>query len=107
LVIIIGLILTSRPATAQRALIWKTEKIRSLLRYSLFMTWRQEILEIVRKLPEKFTLQDMYAYNPQLKRKFPKNNNIEAKIRQQLQYLRDDGLIQFVDDRGTYRKRKL
>jgi hypothetical protein len=38
-----------------------------------------------------------------LKKKFPYNENIKAKIRQQLQYLRDDGLIEFIGD-GKYRK---
>ena len=33
----------------------------------------------------------------------PENNNIEAKIRQQLQFLRDKGFIQFLSP-GQYKK---
>lgn len=32
----------------------------------------------------------------------PNNRNIEAKVRQQLQFLRDDGLISFLDNSGHY-----
>lgn len=32
----------------------------------------------------------------------PDNNHVEAKIRQQLQYLRNDGLINFLDNTGHY-----
>lgn len=32
----------------------------------------------------------------------PQNNNRFAKVRQTLQFLREDGLLTFVDNRGTY-----
>ncbi|WP_048075349.1 homing endonuclease associated repeat-containing protein [Haloquadratum walsbyi] len=50
------------------------------------------------------TLNELYdAMEIHLKLLFPDNNNIRAKIRQQLQRLRDDGDIEFRDARGTYR----
>ncbi|MBE6823326.1 MAG: hypothetical protein E7518_09565 [Ruminococcaceae bacterium] len=39
-----------------------------------------------------------------LSRLHPNNNHIRAKIRQQLQVLRNDGIIEFVDNAGTYKK---
>lgn len=50
-----------------------------------------------------FTLEDMYRFTEELKRRHLGNNNIEAKIRQQLQILRDKGFIEF-SGRGHYRK---
>lgn len=38
-----------------------------------------------------------------LKIQHPENQNIEAKIRQQMQFLRDKGMIEFLE-RGHYRK---
>ena len=37
-----------------------------------------------------------------LKQFKPDNHHLLPKVRQQLQLLRDDGLIQFLDGRGTY-----
>ncbi|MBN1664457.1 MAG: restriction endonuclease [Deltaproteobacteria bacterium] len=64
--------------------------------------WALEIIRIIESLnvPE-FTLQRIYGFEAQLKQKFPRNNFIRAKIRQQLQVLRDAGFIEFVG-RGHY-----
>lgn len=40
---------------------------------------------------------------PALKEQYRNNRNIEAKIRQQLQYLRDLGLVKF-EGNGVYKK---
>jgi type II restriction enzyme len=45
----------------------------------------------------------MYQFENKLKIKHPNNNFIKDKIRQQLQVLRDKGLIEFVG-RGKYKK---
>jgi type II restriction enzyme len=45
----------------------------------------------------------MYSFVEELRVKHPNNNNIEAKIRQQLQFLRDKGFIDF-SSRGIYKK---
>ena len=52
---------------------------------------------------ETFTLDEMYNFESQLKLKYPSNNHIKDKIRQQLQYLRDKGIIEFIG-RGVYKK---
>lgn len=64
--------------------------------------WALEILRIIQSLNvQEFTLQRMYDFEMQLKQRFPRNNFIRAKIRQQLQVLRDAGLIVF-NGRGRY-----
>ena len=51
---------------------------------------------------ETFSLNDMYSFENYLKIKHPENNNIKAKIRQQLQILRDRGYLKFIS-RGKYK----
>jgi type II restriction enzyme len=73
------------------------------------MTWRTDIQEVVEEKWRKgvsFTLREVYTVSRHLQRRHPGNGHLEAKIRQILQELRDDGIIQFVDDRGTYRRLK-
>lgn len=66
--------------------------------------WLLDILFCVNSINSiDFTLQDMYKFTATLKSKHRCNNNIEAKIRQQLQILRDKGFIEFLG-RGKYRK---
>ena len=66
--------------------------------------WRLDTFNVVSKIPANiFKLEQVYAFKQHLQELHPENRNIEAKIRQQLQELRDLGLIEFVD-RGIYRK---
>ena len=51
-----------------------------------------------------FTLQDVYSFCTELALKYPENNNVRAKLRQQLQLLRDKHIITFLGN-GTYQKR--
>ena len=44
----------------------------------------------------EFTLADMYAFENDLKIIHPENKNIKPKIRQQLQFLRDRGYLEFI-----------
>lgn len=55
---------------------------------------------------DAFSLKEIYSFENQLKEKYPNNNFIKDKIRQQIQLLRDKGLIEF-KTRGIYRKIKL
>lgn len=65
--------------------------------------WLFDTLICIQKIKEKeFDLEEVYKFEPFLKTKHPSNNNIQAKIRQQLQYLRDKNIIDFVG-RGKYR----
>ena len=52
----------------------------------------------------QFTLRDFQArYTDALAAQYPQNHHVPDKIRQQLQVLRDAGILAFVDNRGTYR----
>ncbi|HQT44628.1 MAG TPA: DpnI domain-containing protein [Candidatus Micrarchaeota archaeon] len=64
--------------------------------------WFADILYYVRKLDTKaFSLGDMYQFEDDLQKIHPENKHIREKIRQQLQVLRDRGILRF-DGQGTY-----
>lgn len=66
--------------------------------------WMFDVLKCVNKIKkEEFSLRDIYAYEAFLKTIHPENNNISAKIRQQLQILRDKKVISFLGN-GQYKK---
>lgn len=65
--------------------------------------WVALVLQIVELLPQEFTLQQVYAQEKELAKSYPANQNIRAKIRQQLQIIRDLGLIQFIKP-SVYRR---
>ena len=66
--------------------------------------WTIEIMKIVEQLDnERFKLEDIYAFEYSLKKKFPNNRFIRPKIRQQLQILRDKEIIRFLGN-GNYKK---
>lgn len=66
--------------------------------------WILETLSCMQQIPQtEFTLEQMYRFESQLKAKFPENHHIKPKIRQQLQFLRDNELVEFMG-RGKYRK---
>lgn len=67
--------------------------------------WLMDVLQCVDNLGDEFDLADMYAYTHLLEVKHPENHNVQAKIRQQLQILRDKGFLQFTA-RGRYKKIK-
>jgi type II restriction enzyme len=64
--------------------------------------WLLDIMQCVGKLGYNFSLEEVYGFEETLRKKHPDNHNIKAKIRQQLQILRDRGYIEFLD-RGCYR----
>lgn len=65
--------------------------------------WTIAVLSCVERIGHQaFTLDQMYKFETTLARQYPNNNFIKDKIRQQLQVLRDQGLIEFVS-RGKYR----
>ncbi len=66
--------------------------------------WRLDTFNVVSKIPTNiFKLEQVYAYKQHLQELHPENRNVEAKIRQQLQELRDLGLVEFLGG-GVYRK---
>ena len=88
------------------------DKVISIFQKTLFLRHQQKLeakgwlLDVMRCVEligtEEFTLQDIYQHEAMLKDLHPDNNNVQAKIRQQLQVLRDAGFLAFVG-RGVYR----
>ena len=73
------------------------------------MTWKEITRRIIAEnypVGSTFTLLDIYAYADQFQAAFPNNAHIEDKIRQTLQFLRDEGTLDFVDNNGAYRRLK-
>jgi type II restriction enzyme len=65
--------------------------------------WLLDVLICVEKIKKnEFSLGEVYNFESFLKAKHPSNNNVKAKIRQQLQFLRDKNIIEFVGP-GHYR----
>ena len=107
--------LTPLPASGKILLIDRMqpidrETVRQQWRAHLFLrddtpqkTWLLAVMRCLEELPDSFTLADCYRFVPTLQRAYPNNRNIEAKIRQQLQTLRDWGQLTFLG-RGRYQK---
>jgi type II restriction enzyme len=65
--------------------------------------WTLDVLQVVQSLGKlEFTLGDVYAHADALAKLHPNNAHVRPKIRQQLQILRDLGLLEFLGD-GRYR----
>jgi len=70
-------------------------------------SWILDIMSCVDNIKTNiFSLNDIYAFEMELKMKHPNNNFIKDKIRQQLQLLRNKGIIAF-KGRGVYEKVKI
>ena len=71
------------------------------------MTWNAIVWAEIQKRwrpGQSFVLQDLYKLEPKFNRAYPQNSFVRAKIRQTLQSLRDQGLVRFVDNAGTYER---
>ena len=72
------------------------------------MIWKdfvyQQIIEYCNRIGSRtFSLQDFYSDKEFIFEQFkPENQHRKAKVRQQLQFLRDDNLITFLDNSGHY-----
>jgi type II restriction enzyme len=85
---------------AQYARIQPLEKIEPAQR-----GWTLDVLNVVRSLGKPtFFLRDMYEREADLKKLHPANRHVRDKIRQQLQELRNLGLLNFLGG-GKYRLR--
>jgi len=68
--------------------------------------WINDILSCIEKLNKReFNLPDLYYFEEQLSIVHPHNKNIKPKIRQQLQILRDRGILKFKGN-GKYSLQK-
>ena len=67
------------------------------------MGWVADVLRCVEHIGEsEFTLADVYKFENYLGELHPDNHHVRDKIRQQLQVLRDAGILEFMG-RGRYR----
>jgi type II restriction enzyme len=68
--------------------------------------WTLDVLRVARSLEKRhFSLDELYAHEAELRSLHPANRNVKPKIRQQLQRLRDLGVIEFAGP-GHYRFQK-
>jgi type II restriction enzyme len=59
--------------------------------------WLLEVMKCVDSLNSQvFSIDDMYRFEYSLNKIYPQNRNVRAKIRQQLQVLRDNGYLEFL-----------
>lgn len=66
--------------------------------------WKLEVLKCVQSITnQEFNLDEINRFEPYLREKYPNNNHITDKIRQQLQFLRDYGLVEFLGN-GKFKK---
>ncbi|MFQ5664761.1 MAG: DpnI domain-containing protein [Terriglobia bacterium] len=94
---------THEPRTARK----QYDRLRPLQKIRLEARgWTLDVLNVVRKLGKpEFTLADAYGFADELARLHPQNRHVDEKIRQQLQRLRDLGILEFVE-RGRYRVKR-
>jgi len=91
-----------RPKEASREAFTRLERLSALTPKN--RGWAATILNLIDRLPHRqFSLVEMYRFEAELQLLFPKNGNIKPKIRQQLQFLRDAGLIRFCGE-GIYER---
>ncbi|MFA5271097.1 MAG: DpnI domain-containing protein [Candidatus Omnitrophota bacterium] len=65
--------------------------------------WIMDVMNCIDMFKKEFSLQEIYNFKNQLSSKHPNNKHIEDKIRQQLQFLRDKGYVEFLG-KGRYRR---
>jgi|WetSurMetagenome_2_1015567.scaffolds.fasta_scaffold335735_1 HKD family nuclease len=66
--------------------------------------WEKDVFKCLLELTnDVFTLKEVYSFEKYLGQMHPNNRYLKAKIRQQLQYLRDIGLVEFTRP-GVYKK---
>ena len=73
------------------------------------MTWKTDLSALIsaRWRPgQTFTLNQVYEFEDRLAVLHPANYHVQDKIRQTLQYLRNEGELSFIDERGAYLRLK-
>lgn len=96
-----GSILTSQDVRAQYQRLQPLAKLSPKIR-----GWTLDVLRAVQSLGrQQFSLADIYTFNEKLRLLHPSNDNVRPKIRQQLQKLRDAGILSFLGN-GQYTLRE-
>jgi type II restriction enzyme len=97
-------IVTNGQATNQSAVRQQYGRLRPLGDLAMEKRgWTLDVLRVVRAIGKKeFSLLEVYASEDSLGQLHPRNRHLRDKIRQQLQVLRDIGLLEFLGQ-GNYR----
>jgi type II restriction enzyme len=53
---------------------------------------------------EFFSLDDVYRLEGHFSHLYPRNRHVRDKFRETLQFLRNQGFVEFVDNHGMYRR---
>jgi len=99
-------IITEGRSRSPRAVREQYKKLRPLAKLQVGQRgWTLDTLNAIRSFgTNEFTLSEAYSLEPALAALHPDNHHVREKIRQQLQVLRDLGLLEFLGD-GNYRLR--
>jgi len=82
---------------------WKKTLFLRESRTDKLKGWILDTMKCIDRLNKKeFSLQEMYGFEKDLKLKYPNNKHIKDKIRQQLQFLRNKGYLEF-RGKGKYK----
>ncbi len=97
-------LIKNRIAEPKEKVVQRWERTAGLRKKSFKqMGWVADVLRCVEQIgASEFTLAEVYAFENYLGELHPENNNVRPKIRQQLQILRDAGVLEFLG-RGRYR----
>lgn len=99
-------------ALIDQSTIIKPELVQQQWQQTLFLkeqthknkNWLLTIMRCIERInQDEFNLKDVYFFEDELSTLFPNNKHIKDKIRQQLQKLRDQNIIEFIAH-GKYRK---
>lgn len=66
-------------------------------------TWKSIVQEVVEKQPREFRLADVLRHADEFRAEYPANRFVDAKIRQSLQVLRNQGVLRFLGG-GLYER---
>jgi type II restriction enzyme len=81
---------------------WQKTAFIKKIKKPEFKGWILDTMNCIETLNKKeFSLGEIYQFEKDLEKIHPENRNIKAKIRQQLQFLRDKGFLKFIKP-GVY-----
>jgi len=87
-----GLVLPKQTVLAS----WQATAFLAHQRQAGARSWLLEVIRCIETLSAReFVLDDLYRFESHLSSRYPENRHVRAKIRQQLQVLRDSGWLEF------------
>lgn len=81
---------------------WRKTRFLQEIRNDAAKGWLLQTMQCIDRIGKRrFQLQEVYAFEDSLRSAYPLNGHIKEKLRQQLQVLRDQQYLKFVD-KGVY-----